>query len=229
MSQFYSTFLLYRNSLSNYSFPLTFDEWLNAPYEDKAALLFVNFYPQVELGWCKGRFKTGVNGLEGHVCIQEEDAIGEITQYLMKNVDIIMNKPGRFTPAYIYSVTYNCVTCMNLNKGNRSRNATTSDHIAAGPDGDSVDLFDFISYSEDPYEVQQAKEALWTIVEGMGPKALKVVNHIITGDSLSKTSKSLKNRDNDALADVSVNSSEMTQIVEDLRVALKDYAYAFGL
>lgn len=229
MSQFRETYNLYRNALSNYSFPLSREDWLAAPYEEKAVLLFVNFFPQVEFGWCKGRYKTGSSKVTGHSYIQEEDAIDTINQYLMKNVDKIIAQPSRYSPAYIYQVTYNCITCINFAEAGRIRaQVETSNNVENG-EGDTLDLFDFVPYTEDPAEVREAKEALWTLLDKMGPKAKKVANHLITGDPLTKTSKRNKDYAKDALADVEVSQDEADEIVEALMYNLGRYGYAFDL
>lgn len=229
MSQFKETYTLYRNCLSNYSFPLSCSEWLAAPEEDKAVLLFVNFFPQVELGWYNGRYKTGMKSVEGHVYIQEEDAIDTVNQYLMKNVSVITNDPKRYSPGYIYRVVYNCITCLNLVERDRARAASEMSNNSESHDGDYIDLFDYVPYTEDPCEVREAKEALWDLLEHMGPKAQKVANHLMTGDSLRRTSCNSLDYKKDALRDVSVTPAEAAEIVETLMYKLGRYGCAFDL
>jgi hypothetical protein len=229
MSQFRETYKLYRNALSNYSFPLSCEDWLAAPDEEKAVLLFVNFFNEVELGWYKGRYKSGLKTVQAHANIQEEDAIDTVNQYLMKNVAIIQKNPKKYTPAYIYRVTYNCITCMNLVQRDITRNQVEVSNNSEGNDGDAIDLFDFIPFTDDPYEVREAKEALWTLLDKMGPKAKKVANHLITGDPLTKTSKRNIDYAKDSLADVEVSQEEADEIVETLMYNLGRYGYAFDL
>lgn len=229
MSQFTETYNLYRNALSNYSFPLSREDWLAAPYEEKAVLLFVNFFPQVEFGWYKGRYRSGLKSVQAHAYIQEEDAIDTVNQYLMKNVDKIISNPSCYQPGYIYRVVYNCITCMNLVQRDLTRSQVETSNNSENGEGDAIDLFDFVPYTEDPAEVREAKEALWTLLDKMGPKAQKVANHLITGDPLTKTSKRNKEYAKDALADVEVSQDEADEIVETLMYNLGRYGYAFDL
>jgi len=62
----------------------------------------------------------------------------------------------------------------------------------------------------------------------MGPKAEKVVNHLINPkDTLHKISKSSSEHDSDRLADVSVTPSEYNSILDALKIQLAPYAEFF--
>ena len=92
------------------------------------------------------------------------------------------------------------------------------------PDLGVVSLFDTVPSEDDDVETQQTKEAIWTIIRHMGPKAEKVVNHLINpSDTLHKVSKSSSERPIDRLADVAVSKSEYEAIIAELKVQLEPY------
>jgi hypothetical protein len=94
-----------------------------------------------------------------------------------------------------------------------------------------VNLWDLVPSEDDDMETKAVKESIWNIISHMGPKAEKVVNHLInSGDTLHKISKSSSERPIDRLADVSVSTSEYEEILSELKIRLapyKDLIYNF--
>lgn len=204
MSEFRDTRNLYLSAIpSEFQFPLTYEAWLNADDEYKAVLLFVNFFNEIELAWYKERYSY----------VLEVDAVETVIEYLIKNVEKIKAEPKRFTPGYIYRVASNCIYCLHEPQVAIDRNnLEVSNEVSVGDD--VVNLFDLAPSEDDTYEVKQAKEAIWDIIDRMDPKARKVINQLINpDDSLSKT----RVKNGDLLADVSVSQKEYFTILDQLR------------
>ena len=142
----------------------------------------------------------------------------------MKNVDKISKDSKRYTAEYIYQVCYNCLLSLWRTRNTERLRCSCEISNEYAEDGVSVNLWDLVPAEDDDIETQQTKEAVWTIIRHMGPKAEKVVNHIINpGDTLHKISQSSSERPLDRLADVSVSKKEYDEIVEELRVRLAPY------
>lgn len=224
--QFIQTRNMFRDYLTGYPKNLDFNSWSNAATEDKAALLFVAFFPEITLAWNNAVVSLGV------VYISQEDGVSTVLQYLMKNVDKITADEKRYSPKYIYTVCYNCLLGLWRSRGTemqRSAIEISPDCELDGAFGNtvSVNLWDLVPSEDDNPETVQVKEAIWNVIRHMGPKAEKVVNHLINpGDSLHKVSAKATSRDNDRLADVSVTESEYVAIVEELKVKLTPYKEA---
>ena len=222
--QFIQTFELFRDYLTRYPKHPTFEEWNNADADDKASLLFVAFFPQITLAW------NNVVVAPGILYVSQEDGVSCVLQYLMKNVDIISKAPERYTSEYIYTVCKNCLLKLWQTRGTDMKRCEceigheilVDSQFVSG--GSMIDLWDLVPSEDDDVETQQTKEAIWTIIRHMGPKAEKVVNHLINpSDTLHKISKSSAERPFDRLADVSVSKSEYEAIVAELRVQLAPY------
>lgn len=213
MSQFRATRDLYKEYLSGFEFPLTYSAWCNADDEYKAVLLFVNFFEQIELAWYKTRFSY----------VLEEDAVSQVNVYLMKNVPFIQADEKRFKASYIYTVAANCLRSLTYIERDINREKyDTPNEVTL--DDSSVDLFDLAPSHDDTYEMKQIKEALWTIIDKMDPKARKVINQLINpDDTLSKT----RSKDGDLLADVSVSQAELPSIIETIKAELAPFADYF--
>ena len=221
-SPFISTKQMFKDYLTGYSFPITFETWLAADEEEKAALLFVNFYDQIILAFSKSNAEY----------VLAEDAVSTILMVLTKNATILQTvKDGkkRFTPNYFYTVAWGAFYSLVRSVANKARNDHEICSEIEYSDSDiSVNLFDFVPSYDDTYELRQAKEAVWDIIAHMGPKAEKVVNHLINSkDTLHKVSKSSSEYNSDRLADVSVTPSEYEGILAALRVQLAPYAEFF--
>ena len=90
MKEFYETRKLYRD-YTHYEKPLTFDQWSSLDRGYKAAVLFIQFFDEILLAWNKAKSYDG----------DELEAVETVNQYLIKNVDKIMEEPKRFKAAYI--------------------------------------------------------------------------------------------------------------------------------
>lgn len=217
-TQFYQTKVRFRE-FSNYERPLTYEEWMAAPDECKAAILYVQFYDQITLAWMKTKsVYTDIN-----------DGVSEILQYLNKNVEKIKNDSKRFTPRYIYRVAWNCLSCLSwndpvLNIRCRTYQNECSNIIGYGED--ELNLFDTIVEDDDVRDSRfdvsgnlaylQNATQLWDIIDDMGQKAKYVVANLL-GEK-SYTPSELK----------SVNEEESAKIIEELRVRLAKFVEVFG-
>lgn len=216
--QFVQTRNLFKDYLSGYPKNPTFEEWNSAEEDDKASLLYVTFYSEITLAWHNAVTSLGI------VHVTQEDGVSTVLQYLMKNVDKITADPKRYSPNYIYRVCYNCLLSLWRTRGTDMQRCA-SEISNEYTDGDiDINLWDLVPSEDDDYETLQTKEAIWTIIRHMGPKAEKVVNHLINpGDTLHKVSQSSSERPIDRLADVSVNSVEYEEIMAELRIQLAPY------
>ena len=215
--QFVQTRDMFREYLSGYPTPLTYEDWKSAAEEDKAALLYVTFYQEVTLAWFNAIVSRNI------AYVTAEDAVSTVLQYLMKNVSIIMNDPTRYSSNYLYRVCYNCIGCLPRTDSEKMRNASDISNIYVENDVE-VNLWDLVPSEDDDLETQQTKEAIWNIIRHMGPKAEKVVNHLINPtDTLHKISGKSIERSTDRLADVSVTMAEFEEILAELKVKLAPY------
>ena len=215
--QFSQTYSMFCDALP-YTKDISYNNWLSADDEYKAAMLYVNFYKEITLAWCNAVVSRGI------VFISQDDGVSTVLQYLMKNVPIIMAEPSRYTKEYIYRISYNCFSSLWATRGTEQQRCSVE--IANEyTEGDvDVNLWDLVPSTDEDLETQQTKEAIWNIIRHMGPKAEKVVNHLINpSDTLHKVSRKASDRDKDRLADVSVSPSEYDAIVAELRVQLAPY------
>lgn len=218
--QFIQTRNMFREYLTGYPKNLTYDEWSKADTNDKAALLFVMFFQEITLAWFNAIIAPGI------VYVTQEDGVSTVLQYLMKNVSYISEDAERFTPEYIYTVSYKCLLSLGSTRNTdriRSDCEVSNEYVK---DDIDVDFFDLVATTDDDYdyEIVKVKEAVWEIIRKMGPKAEKVANHLINpGDTLHKLHRSASERSTDRLADVSVTKSEYDAIMSELRVKLAPY------
>ena len=220
-SPFISTKKMFREYLTGYSFPISFETWLASDEEEKAALLFVNFYDQIVLAYSKSNAAYVVS----------EDAVSTILLVLMKNSTILQtveNAKKRFTPNYFYTVAWGAFYSLVRSIANKARNDHEICNEVEDSDNEiSVNLYDLAPSIDDTYEMRQAKEAVWDIIAHMGPKAEKVANHLINGDTLKAVRKNSSEYKIDRLANVSVTPSEYSNILAALKVQLAPYAEFF--
>lgn len=212
-TQFQQTKIRFRE-FANYERPLTYDEWMDAPDECKAAILYVQFYDQITLAWMKTKdVYTDIN-----------DGVSEILQYLNKNVEKIKADGKRFTPNYIYRVAFNCLSCLSWNDpelNHRCRTYHNEVSNIVGYGEDELDLFDTIvderseTGSEFDFEGNHSylvnATKFWDIVESMGKKTKLVVAKLL-GEK-SYTPKELN----------SVTEEETQEIMKELRVRLAGF------
>ena len=199
---------------ADYEKPLTYEEWMEAPDECKAAILYVQFYDQITLAWNKTH----------SVYSDINDGVSEVLQYLNKNVEKIKADKRRFTPAYIYKVAYNCLYCLcrDMNRYRRVYDNECSNIVGYGED--ELDLFDTLvdeEKSEAQFETDKALAYLatstkfWDIIESMGTKTKLVVAKLLGENSY--TPKELN----------SVSEEETAQIINELRNRLGSYVKVF--
>lgn len=203
-------------SYTSYVKPLSFEQWKAVPEDQKAAVLFVQFFEQICMAYNKAN-KTVINA---------EDAVSIVLQYLEKNVKKILDQPNRFTPAYIYRISYNCIYCILENDKLQMRLSETSDHVS--DDDGEFNLVDCLGIgsdsAEDEYDKKEVMDRIWKIIEDSGLESVKVANYLLSGnaDDLKKVSKRSKNYASDPLRDVEVSLESLEAIISDLRVKLAD-------
>ena len=217
-SQFIQTRKMFRDYLSGYPKTLTYEDWVAANDDDKAALLYVTFYQEVTLAWFNAVTSRNI------IYISQEDGVSTVLQYLMKNVEKITADEKRYTPQYIYQVAFNCLLALcNTRSTDQKRSACEVSNEYTEGDTD-VNLWDLVPSDDETLETTELKEAVWDIIRRMGPKAEKVANHLINPtDTLHKISKSSSERPIDRLADVSVSAAEYEEILSELRLKLAPY------
>ena len=219
-SQFQATKKMFREAaFSNYTFPLTYDEWFALDDDLKGAALYINFYPQIILAWSK---------FDNSPC-DTETVVSDFLITLVKNVDKIKESSKKYTSGYIYTLAKRSFICMvRQPKFTRVYTSEIGSEITTS-DNDILNLFDLVPYEDEPYEAVQHSEALWAVIHGIGPKAEKVVNHLINDESLTKVRKTANHRELDPLADVSVKAEEYPAIISQIREAIAPLYYAYSL
>lgn len=197
---------------TGYTRPLSYEEWLIVPQEHKAAVLFVQFYEQITLAWYKTK----------SFFVLEEDGVSTMLQYLVKNVPIIEKDPKRFKPSYIYKVAYNCLYCIShdIKRDIERFENEVSNIVYCGED--QLDLFDTVVSNSDIYD-EISREEFWRVIENMGLKTQKVINHLLNGEPLNKLGSRTKTYEGDPLRDIAVSVEEMEAILAELRVKLAKY------
>lgn len=170
-SEFYTTRELFA-AYTNYTAPLSFDEWLNIADDLKAAVLYCQFFDQITLAWYKLK----------SVYSSECDGVDEAIQYLQKNVDVIKEDKKRFSPSYIYKVMYNCLYCL-CRDPNRFKKAYENEcsNIQMSSDGE-YDIFD--TYIDNSSNVESGvaaseREKIWKVIESRGRKTVIVVAELL--------------------------------------------------
>jgi len=196
--------------------PLSYDEWKALPDSHKSAALFVQFYDEITLAWYK--LKTTYS------YVPDEDGVSTMCQYLEKNVSRILADPKKFSPAYIYTVAYNCLYCITHDKVNLwERNKTEISNITYSDNGDELDLFDTVAdtkSAEDASEEESFKKMFWQVIEDSSLETQKVVNYLINGESLNKKRANSPDYNFDTLRDVRVKLDQVEGIVNELRTKL---------
>jgi hypothetical protein len=220
--QFIQTRNLFREYLVGYPKELTFTDWLNADDDDKAALLYVNFYSAITLAWYNAVVSRSI------VYIDQEDGVSTVLQYLMKNVDKIRKDSNRFNSEYIYRVAYNCIGGL-VATHQKAKQRDLCEISNEYTDGDVVvDLWNLIPSIDNDPETEEVREVIWAIISHMGLKAEKVTNSLINnGESLHRTPITSAVYAKDRLADVFVSKAEYAEIVAELRTRLAPYKDVF--
>ena len=156
---------------TNYTKPLSYDEWLETADDCKVAVLFCQFFDQITLAWYKLK----------SVYSLESDGVSEVLMYLNKNVPMIVADEARFDPKYIYKVSYNCLFCLcrDMNLKKKAYENEVSNIVASGED--ELDLFNtvFDIDSCEDFDVDDERERFWRIVESRGSDAIVVVAQLL--------------------------------------------------
>ena len=217
MSAFFETKNIFAQYTS-FETSLAFDEWNSRPHDQKAALLFVQFFASIVAAWEKANSFDFIPG---------DDGVSVVCQYLEKNVSKIEENPSRFTASYIYRVAYNCMYCICHDlKSVKDRWENETSNIVAH-DGSELDLFDTVAASDsaadDVYFMEEFRSKFWAVVEQSGLEAQKVIDYLLSGDpsSLKKVNKNSKSYANDILRDVEVSLDKVEDILAQLRKNLQ--------
>ena len=205
-------------SYTEYTKPLSYDEWMSTDDDRKAAVLYCQFFDQITLAWYKFVSSYSV----------EQDGVDEILKYLTKNVEIIKNDAKRFTPAYIYTVCYNCLHCLCL-KDNKKKRIYDNECVASNIPGyeDDADVFDEFA-SEDSFESTERdvqRQRLWDLIASKGRETEIVVAELI-GDEIDMESfvKTGKARKYSKRAHDKISDKRRQEIIDDLRNDLRKLA-----
>lgn len=213
----FEDFSTFRNLIinhTNYVEPLSYDDWNNKPNDQKAALLFVQFYEQITLAWYKCKLDY----------IPEPDALETEMQYLEKNVPIISENCNKFNPRYIYTISKNCLSCLGDVKKEQLRAKDLSNEFTTN-DGQTLSLYDEsidIDNFKDLDDVLLYNQ-FWEEIESCDLETLKVIEHLMNGTSLSKARKNATLRDKDRLADIEVSSKKAEEIMSYLKDKFRKY------
>lgn len=179
-----------------YTEPLSYADWLLLPFGKKAAVLFVQFFPQITLAWQKVKsFYT-----------PEEDAVTEMFKYIMKNIPLIEAAEKKFTPQYIYKVAWNCLYCICHDiKRDRDRWELETSNIAENELGE-CDLFDTVFDKDSLYD-EADKQNLWGLVDKLPEEYQSYIAYIL-GEKLEK----------------GMTKKRMAELKENLKVLLTPFS-----
>lgn len=223
-SQFTITKQLFIDYLIGYEFPISYEEWYHAEDDQKAALLFVNFYKEIVLAWSKWVVPF----------LDTDEGVSIAMQYITKQITRLNSDPKLFTPQYFYRVMWNAFGSVIKSKvvdKRRSELEISRYYNETDCMGTSVcvDLGDLMPSYDDDYEVAKAREAVWNIIESLGLKAEKVVNKLLNPkDSLKRQTRNIPAHQMDRLRDVTVSPEEYVAIMATLELALEPYLEYFA-
>ena len=201
---------------TQYTKPLSYEEWMEVPSSSKTAVLFVQFFDEITLAWYKTK----------SFFVEEELGVETVVQYLEKNVPVTEKDPKRFKSSYIYKVAYNCLYCIShdIKRDIQRFESEVSNIVVCGED--ELDLFDTVSKNES-VESEIDKKEFWSLIENMDLKTKKVINHLLNGETLNKLTKRSPMYEVDPLRDISVSVEEMEKIVAELKVKLAKFNEIF--
>lgn len=155
-SEFYKTYCLYREYLG-YTKPYSYARWMRLDEKYKCAALYCQFYDQITLAWYKSKAPW----------VTECEAVEELHKYLEKNVKLIEQDKKRFTPNYIYRVSWNCLDCLrgwkNWEPKSKFRYYNEVNNIVTDDSGKEISIFDFINSDktvEDEFRDSQMEDAI---------------------------------------------------------------------
>ena len=189
-------------SYIEYTSPLSFEQWAAIADDQKAAVLYLQFFDQITLAWYKA--DSMCRGCA-------EDGVSTVLQYLQKNVPIILAAPKKFTPSYVYRVAYNCLYCICHDiKRDKERFEHECSNIVITAHSE-INLYDLVPFMDEALEVSHAKIQIWAEIEDMGPKAQAVVSKLIGEEAPGAR----------------VSASEKAAIIAELKRRLSKYQDAF--
>lgn len=183
VNEFCDTYNFFMETFTNIGvvFPISFEVWKDLPSDLQSSALFINFFPQIYNVWKK---------LKNEACV-DSDSVSEVLMYLQKNVSKILEDPRRFTSAYIYRVSYNCMyyTIMSPYTATSGVNGyyrntihgTFIDHST----GEELDLFDATSISMDEELTDPEKSVdyndFWKLIDSLDEQSKKVLYGFMEG------------------------------------------------
>ena len=199
--EFYETRKLFRSYL-DYTSPYSFEEWNSLPTEKKAAALYVQYFDQILLSWYKSK----------SFYASEQEAVETVCQYLVKNVPLIEKSPKKFTPNYIYRVSYNCLYCISHDRiSDKLRYELEVSNICEASE-DELDMFDFIpdDHACEGYDIDMriTKSQLWKVIDS-DPEFKAIVDNILNGQKCN------------------IRGKQRTAVIERLKVELVKYSSVF--
>lgn len=210
--QFKETLNRFRDFI-NYTREFSYEEWVGLGTTDRqVAALYCQFYDQITLAWYKAKADF----------VPDEEGVSCVLQYLLKNVPIIVEHEDRFTPSYVYRISYNCMDCLRFVQRDINRSKSEMTNITYY-DGEELDLCDLFPHKDLSYEDRKTRELFWAIIKDMGQETEKVVNYLLNGESLRRVSKKSKAYGIDPLTDVSVNKDKLAEIMDQLRSRLAQF------
>lgn len=234
-------FATYVGNLKGDGSSLSYEQWMEYPTDLKAAALFVNFYDTITLAHYKAK----------SFFVEEESAVETELQYLMKNVPLIEKDSRKFTGAYIYRVSYNCLYCISHDIKREIERWEREISNVVGYDGDELDLFDIVQSNILDGESDLSSRSFWKIIEQMGPETMKVVNWLLNEEQSLEKAKAFRRKDPrtlptwdkkpeyekrqmvmtyeacknnyeiDPLKEISVTMERAEEIIEELKLALE--------
>lgn len=176
MNEFYETKARYV-SATNCEYPLSFESWLELPDDMKAAALYVNFFETIILAYIKSTA----------TCVDEEDLLSTLLQYLMKNVPVIVENKKKYNGNYIYRVSYNAMAALRRVKGANERIDHYAPRYVQTKDGDEWDTFEIVEDEQRPMtsQLEYAIDEIHAILAKSDATELAVINHLLYNKKLS--------------------------------------------
>ena len=187
---------------------LSYDDWSERPNDQKAVLLFVNFYEQIELAWYKVRGEH----------TYEEDGVSEAlnTCSYLCGLSLKSGKSGvskinknSYTPNFIFTAMKNAFNSLNYErKSTRSQYQHPNDEITVcsqysnNSDGDDLDLFQFVGDRTDTVSVIESNN-FWSLIEDMDLDTQEVVDRLINGERIRKDQEKIVEKLREKLAQFS--------------------------
>ena len=232
---------------TDYTEPLTFEEWKAKPDDLKAGLLFVQFYNEITLAWDKADSRDFGDDAEGVTTILQylQKQVSHIQYYhkddITKKAGIefrrnnpndyisvihhyIEENPNKFSPEYIYKVAYNCLYCVAGHDRKRDKDKMDNEiSNITNVDGEEGDLYDtIVDWSGSPESITlglEFEKQFWDIIESEGDSAKRVMRYLLSNQKSDLRSLNSKSAlyGLDPLRNVSVPFKDVDKIVNDLK------------